>query len=132
MAKKSNRNKEEKSEVQIAMFFAILDALKEMSRPVCWSAAACFVVFYGIYKPIEVSAGQETTVKHIINWVADFKLDVLIAWSAAGAMGAGWRLERVGRLKERAEKDARNKTLEASHDSGRSSSNLSVDGERRA
>ncbi len=98
---------------------------------VCGTVIACIfiVCYFGVYLPIEASAGKQTSVLYAMKFISDVKLHVWAAWGA-GAVGAGYGItERRKRLSERKERDERIKSLEIQIDGKRSSSGLSVNGE---
>jgi hypothetical protein len=94
---------------------------------------ACTIVgvaYVAIYLPIKVSAGQETTIRYFVDFVANLKLDVAIAWTTTAVASVwAWR-ERAARMKERAERDRRITELERRIDDKRTSSGLDVTGDR--
>lgn len=78
-----------------------------------------------------MSAGQETTINYAVKFLADVKLHVWIAWGTAAGCGMWATTERRKRLSERKEKDERIKKLEQAIDPNRTSSGLSVVGDKQ-
>ncbi len=87
-------------------------------------------IYFGIYKPIQISTGEVTVITYALSFVADLKLHVWLAWGVAASCG-GWALaERRLRMKERETKDRRLSDFERTLDPGRTSSNLDISGMR--
>jgi hypothetical protein len=63
--------------------------------------------YTAVYLPIKESAGQQTTITVMQQWLADVGISVYLAWGAAATCGGWAMLERRKRLRERAEKDTR-------------------------
>lgn len=116
------------AEGRIALWWRCIEAVEKI---VIYSIVAFSVVasiYYGVYKTVEVSHGEETSITFILDWIADFKLNIALAWGAAAGCG-GWAIaERKKRLREREERDNRIANLELQLDPNRSSSNLTTDG----
>ena len=88
---------------------------------------ACAVFYW----PVQVSAGKETTINVVQSVLGDFKIDVVLAWTAAGG-GILWGYaERKAKLRERKEKDERIISLEIGKDPNRTSSGLNPEGKPR-
>ena len=105
-----------------------LDVFESLAKRVIVGVVIVLAIYFGVYKPIEVSVGQETTIHYLLDFVADVKLHVWMAWGvAATASAVAWR-ERKLRMRERKEKDPRIAALESKLDEGRTSSNMNVSG----
>ncbi len=100
-----------------------------LAKYVIVSGAIVAVVYFGVYLPISVSAGKQTTINYLINAVADFKVHIWIAWAAVAGAGALAANERRLRMRERKVKDKRIEELESAIDPDRTSSGVSVSGE---
>ena len=84
--------------------------------------------YFGIYKPMEVSAGKTTWVSYTQSLLGDFKIETWLAYGGTLAASGACFNERKQRLKERAEKDRRIRELETQIDPGVTSSGLNLDG----
>ena len=81
--------------------------------------------------PVRDAAGQQTIITVTQQWILDANLHVYLAWgAAAGSIAYGW-FERRKRLREREERDRRIIALETQIDPSRTSSGLSLEGERQ-
>ena len=134
MAKKKKRRNEagrtsqEEAERQFTLRMRRMELAEKLGTPAVWFAGIGVVLYVGVYMPIEASHGETTTITFILDWIAYFKINVVLAWSAAAGC-AGWAIvERKKRLRERKERDDRIKKLEMQIDPNRSSSNLTTDG----
>lgn len=108
-----------------------VDAIRKMGTMCLIGFWAWAVVYAGVYLPVRDAPGGTTILNVTQKWAFDANLHVYLAWGAAAA-GVGYGAnERRKRLKERAEKDKRIKELEQHIDPNRTSSGLSVEGERQ-
>ena len=105
-------------------------AWETLGRYAIIAAAVIGFAYYGIYMPVEASAGKETTINYAAKFIGDLKIDVAIAWSVAVGASAWAVRERNAKMKERREKDRRITDLEKHIDSKRSSSGLDVSGDK--
>lgn len=121
-----------KEQIQSATFIAIrkIDAWETLGRYFLVVSGVVGLAYFGIYMPIEASAGKDTAISYVVNFISDVKLDVVLAWgSAAGA--SAWAIrERRAKMSERKEKDKRIADLEKHIDSRRTSSGLDVGGDK--
>lgn len=87
-------------------------------------AIAYIVCNFGIYLPIKISAGKETAVKYLVNFLFNANVSIIVSWCVAAGT-AGWAImERKLRYKERGTRDPQLRALQERLDPGRSSSNL--------
>lgn len=107
-----------------------LEVFGSCFKTACICAAVVLFGYVAIYKPIDAAKGEQTAINYVVNWLGDIKLNVGLAWTATGASTAWALLERRKRLKERKEKDARIGAFERSIDPDRSSSELTVSGDK--
>lgn len=100
-----------------------------LGRVIRWGAVV-WVAKYG-YLSIAVLAGKTTAANVLIQFLANFKIQMAVSWGAA-AGGLGWGLvERRLRKRTIRRLAPRIKQLERVIDSARTSSNLTVDGSTR-
>lgn len=86
------------------------------------------VTYVGVALPVKYSAGKQTSISYVLNWMQNMRIDAALAYCGA-AGSAGWAVwERKKRLRERKERDDRIRELELGHDPNRTSSGLLVDG----
>ena len=104
-------------------------------RNICMTAVVGFwawaVVYAGVYLPVRDAPGTKTILEITQNWIFNANLHVYVAWGAAAAATAYGLSERRKRISERGEKDERIVKLETQLDPNRTSSGLSIEGERR-
>ena len=87
-------------------------------------------LYVAVYLPVVASSGKTTVISYVLNWISDFRINVALAWGTTAACG-GWAvLERKKRLRERKERDQRIAELERHIDPNRTSSNLTVAGDK--
>jgi hypothetical protein len=88
--------------------------------------ACCYVTFY---LPIKVAHGETTTINVAQRWLAQVDASVWVAWGTTGAvMGYAWRVRQKWK-QERQQKDARIAELEKQIDPGRTSSEVTQEGD---
>lgn len=128
MGKRTTRKSERDRERDHALAMKRLDAVVTVFRPFMLMCGVAFILFCGVALPVIYSAGKETTISFILDWVQSIHLGEIAAYGAAcGGCGWGW-LERRKRLREREERDQRIIALERSLDPQRTSSGLLTDG----
>ena len=135
MGRKKNRRSggegrasQQDAERQFTLRMRRMELAEKLGKPAVWFAGIGVVLYVGVYLPVEASHGEATTITFILDWIAYFKINVVLAWSAAAGC-IGWAIaERKKRLRERKERDDRIKKLEMQIDPSRSSSNLTTDG----
>ena len=116
------------AEARIALQWRRIELGESLGKYLIVAFCVVMSIYYGVYKPVEVSHGEETSITFILDWIADFKLNIALAWGAVAVCG-GWAIaERKKRLREREERDNRIANLELQLDPNRSSSNLTTDG----
>jgi len=119
---------EAEADRRIALIWRLMELVERLGIYFIVTGGIVAGLYVAVYLPIKVSHGEETSITFILNWIADFKLNVTLAWGAAAGCG-GWAIaERKKRLREREERDDRIKKLEMQVDPNRSSSNLTTDG----
>lgn len=133
--KRQNRKaiRPSKDEIQSSLSISIrkIEAWETIGRYFIVSAAVVGFAYFGIYMPVEASAGQETTISYAAKFITDLKVDVALAWTLATGASAWAYWERKAKMKERREKDRRIADLEKHIDSKRSTSGLDVAGDKR-
>jgi hypothetical protein len=97
---------------------------------ICTATVLC--IYYGVYQPIAISHGETTTVRFLMDWMAEIKANVVLAWGATAASLLWGKAQRGKRLRERRERDDRIAALEKQIDPNRSSSGLGTDGSMSA
>ena len=140
MAKRKKRSKAQKgtlprrSEAELARrhqrFMAIAFAVVSLFKYSCILAGVVSIVFFGVYLPIKEAVGKTTVVSYGVDFLAQFRAELVISVSIIGGLywwGRSWRKKC---LDERSEKDSRNKAMEKKIDPDRSSSRLTTDGNR--
>jgi hypothetical protein len=93
-----------------------------------WALCIVGCFYVGVALPVKYSAGQTTTISYLLTWAQTIKLDVLLAYGAVAGTTAWAISERLKRIRERKEKDARIASLEQRLDPNRTSSGLLPDG----
>jgi hypothetical protein len=74
----------------------IFGNLAQIVRQAIPWAGAVAIVYYGVYKPIEVSAGKETTVNYAAKIATDWGLDKIgLGLAAAGGVVYGLRERKL-------------------------------------
>lgn len=89
------------------------------------------ISYWGIYKPVEASAGQATTIKVIQDWAGSVNAPVWLGWLLAGVSWAILWCMRREHKNEREDWHGRNAILEKQLDANRTSSDIDQYGERR-
>ena len=108
-----------------------IDAIRKVSMTCIIGFWAWAVIYAGVYLPVRDAPGGQTILTVTQKWIFDANLHVYLAWgAAAGGAGYGWS-ERRKRLRERGEKDKRIVELEKRLDPNRTTSGLSIEGERQ-
>ncbi|MCA9164144.1 MAG: hypothetical protein R3C99_08315 [Pirellulaceae bacterium] len=130
-AKSSRKITKEEIEARTQIWVRAIDFAESAFRGFVVVACVFTVVYFGIYRPIEISAGKSTAINYAVQLLADVKLHVWLAWGAALGCSAWALQERRKRLSERKEKDERIQKLERAMDPSRTSSGLSVAGEQQ-
>lgn len=127
--RQNGRNKERSGERLFLLVMRAFDLIEKLGPTILICATVVAFAYYGIYKPVEVSAGKTTIINHFWSMMGNLDVNVAIAWGAATGFGLLAHSQRKKRLRERKEKDTRIAELEQIIDPNRSSSNLTVDGE---
>jgi len=93
-------------------FRSILNALIKMVELLRFPLCIFFVTYYGIYRPIEVSSGSETTIKYLVGFVESMTINISLAWSLT-ISSVLWAVgERKLRHREKKKKEQRISQLE--------------------
>ncbi len=132
MAKKKAKAAKSETDKQrnVALWFRLIEAGQWLLTTLIVSAAVVLSVYFGVYLPIKVGAGETTTIKYGLEWITLLKLDVILPIGVGvGGCVYGWR-QRSLRMKERRLKDAQIKDYQMRIDPTRTSSGLDVSGER--
>ena len=108
-----------------------VDAIRNVSKTFIIGFWAWAVVYAGVYLPVRDAPGGVTVLEVTQKWIFDANLHVYLAWGAATVGALYGANERRKRLRERSERDKRIKELEEHIDPHRTSSGLSVEGERQ-
>lgn len=87
------------------------------------------LIYMGIVRPLQITAGKQTVVDFMYKAVLDLKLHMVVPWAAAALFGGLWYRERNLRKKTVAREHGRVTELEKQLDPGRTSSGLTIMGE---
>lgn len=88
----------------------------------------CFVVYYGVYKPVEALAGNETIANIAVSLLANIRINRALAWVLAGGSMAYGLRERKLRQRTIGRLEGQIRRLETKEDRRRSSSKLTRQG----
>lgn len=122
-ATQREKGREEISEKELERrherFFLVFHTITVLGRYLAITVSVVGLAYFGIYKPIEISHGETTTISYVVDFLANMKADVMLARGVTtGSLAMAWA-ERRKRLRERKERDERIRKLETAIDQGR-------------
>ena len=132
--KRTSRQKKpskEQQERSYALTLRLIEAGESLAKYTVVGLAIVASLYVAVYLPIEASAGRNTTIVYVANFLADIQAHVWLSWGATGAAVAWGHMERRKRLKERDDRDSRIAEFEKKLDPSRTSSNLTVAGDTK-
>ena len=115
---------------KVVFWFALIGLVQKTVYCLLAGFVVFALVYWGVYKPVEASAGQATTIKVFQEWLGGINAPVWLGWLLAAGTTAALLYIRREHKKERDDWHRRNAEMEKRLDMSRTSSNIDQHGEQ--